>query len=333
MDNANFHNFILQKFQQRKKNQQHKPTQNNTSWKQELQEKGYFVVTKKFFADKFGNGEIAVNFHPNTLMSVSSHQHDFFELIYAYRGNVINKVDGKNINLNQGDLCLLNANAVHSLSVVDQGTMIINILISKSVLDRTFVFMLADNDMVFNFFADSLHQKYQNQNYMLFNYQEYCQSDCQLLLHKIIMEYFLKQPSYQKIIEITMISLFIELTRGYSVNLAEKSINKYKNVNMVQIIDYIGKNYKTATLSSTAKYFNYHPHYVPLLLKKFFGKSFSEILQTFRLDRAKDFLKNSNMTIDEVVSEVGYSDKSYFYQIFKENTGVTPAQYRNQGAK
>lgn len=56
--------------------------------------------------------------------------------------------------------------------------------------------------------------------------------------------------------------------------------------------------------------------------------SITEYITNYRIEIAKQLL-NDNKSIDEVVFAVGYKDKSYFYEIFKEKLGMTPAQYKN----
>jgi YesN/AraC family two-component response regulator len=34
------------------------------------------------------------------------------------------------------------------------------------------------------------------------------------------------------------------------------------------------------------------------------------------------------MPIEQIVTAVGYSNKSYFYRIFKQRTGMSPLEYR-----
>jgi len=53
-----------------------------------------------------------------------------------------------------------------------------------------------------------------------------------------------------------------------------------------------------------------------------------EYLQSERIRLAKDLLQNSNLSISEIAYRVGYIDVSYFTQLFKRNTRITPKTYR-----
>jgi transcriptional regulator GlxA family with amidase domain len=47
-----------------------------------------------------------------------------------------------------------------------------------------------------------------------------------------------------------------------------------------------------------------------------------------RLAASKELLLSSSRSIAEVASSTGFSSQSYFSQIFRKNTGMSPLQYR-----
>ncbi len=58
------------------------------------------------------------------------------------------------------------------------------------------------------------------------------------------------------------------------------------------------------------------------------GQTATYYLQNLRLKTAKDLLQSSNLSINEIADKVGYSDASYFAQLFKQRFSVSPADYR-----
>lgn len=60
-----------------------------------------------------------------------------------------------------------------------------------------------------------------------------------------------------------------------------------------------------------------------------FGRSFSEVVRSYRLDYAKQLMQaNPTMLLHDVAVNCGFSSDSTFVRIFKQEEGVTPAQYR-----
>ena len=56
----------------------------------------------------------------------------------------------------------------------------------------------------------------------------------------------------------------------------------------------------------------------------------SEYLIYLRMEKAKEFLDSTNMTIKEIGIAVGYYDESAFFRRFKRYAGMTPGQYREK---
>lgn len=290
-------------------------------------DKGLILGKHVDFDNLFLTGKISVMFHFNMPLALLPHRHDFFELVYVYQGSIQSEIDGQAVPLQQDDLCLLNINAMHTMPEIDEDTIILNILLEKSLFNDVF-FMNYNDDVIYNFFLDSLYQASQQKNYLLFVAADYAESHSRFLVHRLVEEFFLKKNNFQKAMEMYLTGLFIELTRGYYDQQTIQSRKELKSTDITEIIQYMKQNYATATNQSTAEHFNYHHNYLPRLIKKYTGKTFSEIMQTFKLNACKELLENTSLPIDEIVTKVGYTSKNHLYRIFKEETGLTPAQYR-----
>ncbi len=99
-----------------------------------------------------------------------------------------------------------------------------------------------------------------------------------------------------------------------------------------QIEAYVEKNYGNISLSMNeiSDHVNMSSAYLGRLFKQVTGNTFSEYLTKFRLDKACSLLRNTDMTVNEISDQVGFTNSSYFYIIFKKNLECTPNQYRKQ---
>jgi YesN/AraC family two-component response regulator len=70
--------------------------------------------------------------------------------------------------------------------------------------------------------------------------------------------------------------------------------------------------------------------YLSRIFKKYIGRTFIEYLTEFRIEKAKELLKNTDLKNYAVAEMVGYTDPHYFCNLFKRITGLTPSEYRNQ---
>ena len=91
-----------------------------------------------------------------------------------------------------------------------------------------------------------------------------------------------------------------------------------------QIAAYIEANCDAVSLKSTAAHFGYHPVYLSRLLPEKTGKTFSELLLSARMQRARLLVDRTDLSIEKVAAMLGYSNSSNFYKVFKGYYGVSP---------
>ena len=64
--------------------------------------------------------------------------------------------------------------------------------------------------------------------------------------------------------------------------------------------------------------------------KRATGQSPLEYVQTLRIEEAKQLLETSDMPLDDIAAEIGYSEPSAFRHLFRKLVGVTPSAYRRR---
>lgn len=103
-----------------------------------------------------------------------------------------------------------------------------------------------------------------------------------------------------------------------------------KNVKPIrQVYAYIERHYaEHMSLESVAALVNLNPVYFSNLFKKESGQNFTEYLTSYRMNKAKEFLRDGNMNINEIADALGYADARYFSKVFKKEVGVKPTDYR-----
>lgn len=259
---------------------------------------------------------------------VPAHQHDFIELFYVYSGSCSQVINGKKIGLNQGEMCILDTNVIHSIEKTDENDIIINCLMRKDYFDTSLLSRLSSNDLISNFLVNAIYKSKDFNNYIIFHSSK--SEKLNKLVKDLMCEYLSPSICSKEIMNCYIILIFSELLQIYQDQTPEMQIlDQTGNTrNVSKILEYIEKNYVSATLISTAETFNFHPNYLSALLKKTTGKSFKEVIQEQKLKKACTLLRNTNMTADRIALEVGYNNCSFFYKKFKETFCVTPFEYR-----
>lgn len=94
---------------------------------------------------------------------------------------------------------------------------------------------------------------------------------------------------------------------------------------------YIDQNFlRELTLDEVSRSVNISPYYFSKLFKEESGENFIEYLTRVRITRAKELLKNPELSIKEICVMSGYSDPNYFSRIFKKQEDLTPSEYREK---
>ena len=104
-----------------------------------------------------------------------------------------------------------------------------------------------------------------------------------------------------------------------------------RNYVILRAINYIKDHYQeNISLEQLAAYLEITPEYLSTLFNKEMGVNFSTFLKQFRISHAKRLLRGTDKKIYEIAAAVGYHDPKYFNRVFKEETGISPGDYRQQ---
>ena len=118
---------------------------------------------------------------------------------------------------------------------------------------------------------------------------------------------------------------------GMTRSIIEKNeLNKDLRIDQYykKIITYIQRNYmRELSVEQVCRDIGLSPTYVYYIIKKYTGKTFTQYLNEYRVEKACEMLVNGKCKIKNIASEVGYSTDRYFIKIFKEIKGVTPGDY------
>jgi len=72
------------------------------------------------------------------------------------------------------------------------------------------------------------------------------------------------------------------------------------------------------------------PKYLSKIVKDASGRSVPEWLNELLILDAKNMLRHSDMTIKEISAKLNFPSQSFFFRFFKNHTGQTPTQYRDE---
>lgn len=102
------------------------------------------------------------------------------------------------------------------------------------------------------------------------------------------------------------------------------------NIYILKCIEYIQNNYSNhITVSEVCKYVSLSRSYLNALFKKCLNISPQQFLIEFRMNKASELLKSTDLPINNISYSCGYTDPLAFSKSFKKILGISPSHYRN----
>ncbi|GMQ60641.1 hypothetical protein AN1V17_50420 [Vallitalea sediminicola] len=107
----------------------------------------------------------------------------------------------------------------------------------------------------------------------------------------------------------------------------KNSRNKQKYYH--EIKEYIEKKYsEDISLNNISSHIGLTPSYFSTFFKEQFNKSFVDYLNRIRIDKAKEMLITTQLTITEIGFKVGFNTIQNFMRVFKKYESISPGKYR-----
>lgn len=261
-----------------------------------------------FFDQQYETG-ISIQTHQKNF---EEHTHDYIELVCQLQGDIEHIVNNHRFKVKNHQLIVIGQNDTHQNIEADSVSVIIllsekylNNILLESAFDRT-VFDIK------NYLATAAPVVISMNQQMIY------------LIQQLYDNYQSRSSAYY-IRQRLLISQFLLEFEQQATDFRQQ-VPKNQN----DVVTYIFKNIKNASLNDYAELVHYSPVTVGARIKKQYGVSFSELVKQIRLKMAADLLVQSDKSVELVMLEIGYNNKTYFYTNFKQTYNLSPANYRKK---
>ena len=136
----------------------------------------------------------------------------------------------------------------------------------------------------------------------------------------------------------SLLTLLMEQSYSTPEGMGEDGKSQHKNVphknavkrqNLQAVKEYLDENYHSKiSLDMLAERFYVNKFYLTRIFKEQFGESITGYLLQVRITQAKQRLRFTDKSIEEIAHECGMHDANYFSRMFKKVEGVTPGEFR-----
>ncbi|WP_243854664.1 AraC family transcriptional regulator [Flavobacterium sp. 270] len=249
------------------------------------------------------------------------HMHSFFELVYIVQGSGIQHINNNTFTYKAGHLFLLTPDDLHSLDFEEP----------------TQLFFIRFN----NYYLNGAYQQELLQRIEIILKNASHEPGCVLkneddkimihpLMNAIIKEHTKRGLYHKELLSQYINTLLVIVARNIMMSLPEK-INDQSDQTVVRILQYVQANiYDPEKLKGLhiSNKFGISETYLGRFFRKHTNETLQQYQTNYKLKLIENRLLNTDMRINEIAAEFGFTDKSHFNNMFKKNRGVNPTEYR-----
>lgn len=259
--------------------------------------------------------DMPVKISIETIKDASRHWHSSIEIYLVLSGEITIIMNAKSYQLQEDDIILVNTNQFHEVHSKNNVTALLQI----------------KYDFIKPWLTDSAYFECNSAKYH--NKSKYfaLKKSIAKLIHlkyntKDHKELLITSQSYQ---------LIHELIINFKSAGQEMSGKNYKNLKRLKgILEFLNDNYMdNITLNMVADREYLSPSYLSHFFEKNMGISFFNYLTGVRMNHAVCQLLNTDLTIEQIAANNGFSNSRYFVSNFKKEYGILPKQYQKEHRK
>ena len=125
--------------------------------------------------------------------------------------------------------------------------------------------------------------------------------------------------------------LFVDLLIQSSANHKEITVGKLKDFYIREAVSFIEQNYSNPiTVEDIAASCNLNRSYLGKIFRDSLNQTPQQFLIYYRMNRAAELLKFSEMSINEISRMVGYPNQLHFSRAFRNVFGISPSSWRKE---
>ena len=258
------------------------------------------------------------------------HCHPYYEIMYVEEGECIvkiyhndksNEIKKTNIVLKKNMAIFINSNSYHRLLIVNSAKML-HLEFERNNTNRTSGSIDFNNVINNTQFLKILMTK--NSYYYILKDANELISPIKRI-HSELMENLVLREDNFFLMQSYVIELFIKIAKIFQDNSYEGGI-----VYIRKALKYIRNNFTNyISVDMIAKELGVSNGYLHKLVKDETGKTLVEIINNYRVEKAKQLISTTSFALIDIAVECGFNNRQNFHHIFKKNAGMSPQEYRN----
>lgn len=254
----------------------------------------------------------------------SGESHDFWEMVYVDKGEFVATADEREIVVHQGQAIFHKPNEFHRVAS------------NNVIAPNIFIITFCCNSQAMHFFEKKVIDV---PNKLRKNITMIIEEAQQALLLPLFNPYINKLDADHtppagaiQMIKLYLEQFLISLYRCASTKTNEQIPSMYQDFDdylVQEMIGYLNKHLlHSISIAALCQEFSYSKAYLSKLFKSKTGRTILEYFTALKIAEAKRLIRETNLNISQIASQLSYESSQYFSRSFKRVTGMTPQEYR-----
>lgn len=257
-----------------------------------------------------------------TLSDLHSHQH--IELTYVAKGSLSIVVENQTLHVSEGEFILINSDVTHGEYLYGDESSILCFGLDDLFFDD---YMNENGNSAPSNYNKNLrallNEKRSEYKYILFQPKNDFHDTNRILT--LLFDELTAHRVGRKYLILGAVERLVDLlTLEFHMSITTSDKAAFTNAIVADLKQYIKDNYATVTATELGSHFHYSPDYVNRIFKSIEGITLSKYIQEIRLQQAMLMIANTDLSITDIITTVGYNNQGFFYKKFKERFGKLP---------
>lgn len=271
------------------------------------------------------------------------HMHEFVQIVYMCKGKIKHVINNNAFDVSKGDIFVIPPYVPHFfIDSPDEKYELIEFEFTPEFINEKFsllqerknpetINMINSGFMDFAYLEPFLVAEHEVKPRL--NLTGSIQIEVEKILNEILLEYERREIDFELMIKALLLKLLVIVGREYkrqNIGTEFDDILARHRDALYEALEYINNNFtKDITIEDAAKVAMLSQSYFRYLFKQLTQKTFTEYINSLRIAKAVDLLKNNpEMKVVDICFEVGFKSVNHFNRIFRTEIGYTPMQVR-----
>jgi len=260
-----------------------------------------------------------VNAFVASIQSSSFHWHYEYELLAVLKGSITVRVNSRMLVLKKNDIILINSKVVHEIQCEQEDNLCMVLQLDPALFKNE-----KGESVFYRFYLNSVTDELPVKG----GYLHFVKRAAKILLGSLKKD----ETSYYRV-RAQVYALIADLFEYVEYDMSIQTEQSDHDIALLMdIIDYLRDHVEDRdVLKHLCREIGMSSKTVHRYLKTHVGMSVKDMVDTLKVDKAKRLLKHTEKNMNCIIDECGFGSENTFYRIFRQNTGLTPREYRQKG--